>query len=201
MVANVQKFGERAEFRADMIRGMEGAAKKLRDLVDRLRPDASEAENSVVLDPAETIANVVGERDRNDAPVRADITTGGVCARIVPSDLYAILTHLVTNAQEASAEGDEVVVSLRSERGKAIIEVTDKGSGMSAEFIRNSLFVPLRSTKARGHGMGAYQARALVRAAGGELEVISAVGRGTTMRIELPDVGIAVQPIREAIAS
>lgn len=200
IVANVQKFGERAEFRTDMIRGMEGAAKKLRDLVDRLRPDAPAEENSVLLDPAETIATVAGERNSDDAPVRVEIAGNGARARIAASDLYAILTHLVTNAQEASAEGDEVVVSLRAERGKAIVEVTDKGSGMSTEFIRNSLFVPLHSTKARGHGIGAYQARALARAAGGELEVISAVGRGTTMRVELPDAGITAESMREAIA-
>jgi putative PEP-CTERM system histidine kinase len=199
IIANVQKFGERAEFRTDMIRGMESAAKKLRDLVDRLRPDSPVVDNAEVLDPANILAEVVGERDRKDAPVRADIANDAARVRIARSDFYAILTHLITNAQEASAGGDEVIVSLRSDQGKAVIDVNDKGSGMSADFIRNSLFVPLRSSKARGHGVGAYQARVLVRAAGGELEVISAVGRGTTMRIVLPDVR-SVHPLREAVA-
>ncbi|MGH6878044.1 MAG: ATP-binding protein, partial [Rhizomicrobium sp.] len=201
MVANIPKFGDRAEFRTDMIRGIEGAARKLRNLVERLRPDAPGPEAAELVDPAMAIAQVVRELDRSDAPVRAQIATAVARVRIAPTDLHAILTHLITNAAEASSGGDEVVVALRRERGKAVIEIVDKGSGMSAEFVRNTLFVPLRSTKPRGHGMGAYQARDLVRAAAGELEVVSAAGRGTTMRVVLPDLGEAAEPLREAMAS
>lgn len=57
---------------------------------------------------------------------------------------------------------------------------------MDGEFIHGELFRPFRTTKSGGHGIGAYQTRELVRAAGGELEVISAPGAGTTMRIVLP---------------
>ncbi|HEX4081210.1 MAG TPA: XrtA/PEP-CTERM system histidine kinase PrsK [Rhizomicrobium sp.] len=201
MIANITRFGEQAEFRADMVRGMENAANKLRGLVDRLRPDTPAPEAVQLVNPANAIAEVVGELDRRDTPVRARIGTDAAQVRIVPADLHAVLTHLVTNAMEASAGGDEVVIGLRSERGKAVIEVADKGSGMSADFVRNSLFVPLHSTKLRGHGMGAYQARHLVRAAGGEIEVVSAPGRGTTMRILLPDLGETVEQTMETAAS
>ena len=120
---------------------------------------------------------------------------------MVASDLHAILTHLVTNAQEASEGTDEVLVVLRSERRNVAIEIIDKGRGMSPEFVRNNLFVPLQTTKERGHGMGAYQARHLVRAAGGDLEVISAEGRGTVMRIVLPFFGEAAIPVRKAVVT
>ena len=53
-------------------------------------------------------------------------------------------------------------------------------------FVRDELFRPFRSTKDSGFGIGAYQTRELLRMAGGDLEVISAPGRGTTMRIVLP---------------
>jgi putative PEP-CTERM system histidine kinase len=201
MIANITRFGEQAEFRADMVRGLENAANKLRGLVDRLRPDAPTAEAIRLVDPANAIAEVIRELDRADTPVRARLGADGAQVRIALADLHAVLTHLVTNAIEASSGGDEVVVDLRRERGKAVIDVVDKGSGMSADFVRNSLFVPLRSTKPLGHGMGAYQARHLVRAAGGEIEVLSAPGRGTAMRILLPDVGEAVEQPMEAVAS
>jgi signal transduction histidine kinase len=61
---------------------------------------------------------------------------------------------------------------------------------MRPEFVRDELFRPFRSTKQGGHGIGAYQARELLRNAGGDLIVISRPGAGTTMRIILP----AVQP-------
>ena len=44
---------------------------------------------------------------------------------------------------------------------------------MTPEFVRDDLFRPLRTTKDDGHGIGAYQARELLRDAGGDLLVIS----------------------------
>jgi putative PEP-CTERM system histidine kinase len=201
MISNVAKFGERAEFRADLVRGLEGCAKKLRNLVDKVRPDAPVAEAPRIVDPAEVIAEIVGALAREDRPVRARLAAEATQVPMAPADLQAVLTHLVTNAMEASSGGDEVTVELRRDRGRLAIDVIDRGSGMSAEFVRNNLFVPLHSTKSGGHGIGAFQARHLIRAAGGDLEVLSAVGRGTTMRILLPEPHRAAAPLCEALAS
>jgi signal transduction histidine kinase len=57
---------------------------------------------------------------------------------------------------------------------------------MDAPFVRDELFRPFRSTKSGGYGIGAFQTRELIRTAGGDLEVISEKGVGTTMRILLP---------------
>jgi signal transduction histidine kinase len=57
---------------------------------------------------------------------------------------------------------------------------------MGPAFIRDELFLPFRSTKSSGYGIGAFQTRELIRAAGGDIEVISEKGIGTTMRILLP---------------
>ena len=54
-----------------------------------------------------------------------------------------------------------------------VIDIIDQGQGMAPEFVRDELFRPLRSTKTGGHGIGAYQARELLRDAGGDLLVIS----------------------------
>ena len=59
---------------------------------------------------------------------------------------------------------------------------------MNETFIRDELFLPFRSTKSGGYGIGAFQTRELIRMAGGDLEVISEPGAGTTMRIALPVV-------------
>jgi signal transduction histidine kinase len=63
---------------------------------------------------------------------------------------------------------------------------------MAPEFVRDELFRPLRSTKSGGHGIGAYQAREMLREAGGDLLVISQPGAGTTMRVILPSLRPAV---------
>ena len=67
-----------------------------------------------------------------------------------------------------------------------VVEVVDSGPGMDAVFIRDQLFRPFMTSKAGGSGIGAFQAREMVREAGGDLVVVSAPGQGTTMRLLLP---------------
>ena len=64
--------------------------------------------------------------------------------------------------------------------------VTDTGGGMSPEFMKRELFVPFRSTKKGGWGIGLYQAKGIVEAHGGRIEVTSAAGCGTTFTVRLP---------------
>ena len=62
----------------------------------------------------------------------------------------------------------------------------DRGHGMSAEFVRTRLFQPFVSTKEAGFGIGAFEARELIRAMGGRLEVESREGDGTRFTLFLP---------------
>jgi signal transduction histidine kinase len=98
----------------------------------------------------------------------------------------AILRHLFQNALESPGNDGKIVIGLRRERNSAVIEVRDSGKGMDPEFIRSELFRPFRSTKRGGMGIGAYQCRTYARELGGDLEAISSVGAGTTMRVTLP---------------
>ena len=66
------------------------------------------------------------------------------------------------------------------------IEVHDSGSGMSPEFVRTRLFKPFDSSKPGGFGIGAYEARELVKAMGGRLDVESREGLGSRFTIRLP---------------
>jgi signal transduction histidine kinase len=89
---------------------------------------------------------------------------------------------------------------VRVEAHGVVVDIIDHGPGMTPEFVRDELFRPLRTTKGEGHGIGAYQARELLRDAGGDLLVISNPGSGTTMRLILPSVrpGIAQSATAEA---
>ena len=68
---------------------------------------------------------------------------------------------------------------------------------MDGDFIRNRLFQPFASTKSGGFGIGAFEARSLVSAMGGQLSVDSAPGRGTTFTITLPAALPVSQPERK----
>ena len=66
------------------------------------------------------------------------------------------------------------------------VNVDDQGAGMTPQFIAKELFRPLRTTKGKGMGIGAYQAKETMRDLGGDIEVSSKVGKGTTITLLLP---------------
>jgi signal transduction histidine kinase len=111
-----------------------------------------------------------------------DGSTGRVA--ISPDAFDTAVTHLLNNAVEA-APGRTVLVRVRHEATRIVVEIVDQGPGMSAEFIRDHLFRPFKTQKEGGSGIGAFQARELLREAGGEIVVSSEEGVGTTMRIIL----------------
>ena len=80
---------------------------------------------------------------------------------------------------------EPVTVSFH-ERGREIcVQIADRGPGMSADFITGQLFQPFVSTKDGGFGIGAHEARSLIEAMGGRVEVISRPGVGTTFTLLL----------------
>ena len=100
--------------------------------------------------------------------------------------LEQVLVHLVQNAVDASPAGAPVFLRVACAGLGGVIEVLDSGTGMSPEFIRTRLFKPFVSLKDGGFGIGAFEARELVRAMGGRLEVQSREGLGTRFAAVLP---------------
>jgi putative PEP-CTERM system histidine kinase len=103
-----------------------------------------------------------------------------------PEAILRVIQNLVTNAVEALDGEGMVRVRAYEEAGWAVIAVSDTGCGMSEDFLRKSLFAPFRSTKKGGWGIGLYQARGIVEAHGGSVEVASKEGEGTTFWVRLP---------------
>jgi putative PEP-CTERM system histidine kinase len=187
VVRNFEKFGDRPDFQRDMLATVESAVERMNHLMERLNTDAepNEAE-TVTVKPL--IEEVIGEQKIGNARISLECAAD-VASLEVRADrrrVDAILRHLLQNAMETSGSGGRIVVGLRRERNSAVIEVRDSGDGMDAEFIRTELFRPFRSTKRGGMGIGAYQCRTYARELGGDLEAISSVGAGTTMRVTLP---------------
>jgi signal transduction histidine kinase len=103
-----------------------------------------------------------------------------------------VLINLILNANEALAPwkvGGEIRVATRRTNGWVELSVSDNGPGMSREFIDRSLFLPFKTTKKQGMGIGLFQSKMIVEAHRGRIEVESREGEGTTFRVLLPVVG------------
>src|SRR6185436_10183963 len=62
-----------------------------------------------------------------------------------------------------------------------VITISDNGPGMDPAFVDQKLFQPLTSAKPSGFGIGAFQARSLIREMQGRLDVDTQIGKGTRM--------------------
>jgi putative PEP-CTERM system histidine kinase len=193
LAANASRFGNDERFQADMIKTLQHAATKLKNLLDGSKPSATPA-TSDEIDPVPVVKSVIEALSREGRTILMDINVGFQPVRIDAGQLDSALVHLITNALEASAPDAPVIVQVSCDTNTLAITVKDRGTGMDAVFVRERLFMPRHSTKEGGHGIGAYQARELIRRAGGDLKVASEPGKGTTVQIVLP---LARAPQRE----
>ena len=96
------------------------------------------------------------------------------------------LVHLIQNAIDASEKSSPVFVGAKLSGINGQIEIIDAGHGMSPEFVRSGLFKPFISSKQSGFGIGAFEAREMIRAMGGRVMVESREGAGTRFSVILP---------------
>jgi putative PEP-CTERM system histidine kinase len=182
---NAERHADNPAFRADMVATLQDSVQRLNDLLARLSPQTTARADPPRAASLLAVLEAIAARRRTQHPIkvsgRADIH-----ALFDPARLELALGHLVQNAIEASAADEAVWLSVDRQGLEVVVTVLDRGRGMSAEFIRRGLFTPFDSTKPGGFGIGAFEARALVFAMGGRLEVESREGEGSRFAILLP---------------
>lgn len=186
VVSNARHHSDNPAFLRDAIGTVENAVNRMNRLMQQLRGGAQVAG----AEPLDLIAlandSVSYAAGRTPAPEFSPPDE----ALWVLADrdrLQSVLHHLIQNAQEATPPTGSVSLKAWREREHACLEVSDTGSGMDARFIRDRLFRPFDSTKGlTGMGIGVYESREFLRALGGDLEVRSEPGSGSTFRLLLP---------------
>jgi len=134
----------------------------------------------------ETLDLLEGEfRARRATLERPAAASASLPVRLDNESLKQVFLNLMLNALEAMGEGGRLAVTAAERRGGIEVRFADNGPGIPAETLKQ-LGNPFISTKARGSGLGLFLSRRLVRSAGGELDIESAVGRGTTCIVRLP---------------
>ena len=121
--------------------------------------------------------------------LRAELADHAPVIMGVESEIREALTNLIFNAVDAMPEGGTLtlrtmVVANASERPRQVqLTVSDTGAGMDEEARRRCL-EPFFTTKGeRGTGLGLAMVYGMVQRHGAEIEIESAVGQGTTMRL------------------
>lgn len=185
LARNAERHAGNPEFHADMVATLGGSVERMNELLARLSQHNKARPDTPRKLPVMPVVEQVAAAKR---AFHAVVTMG-------PADLFAVfdpvrleqaLGHLVQNAIDASDPSEPVCVFVREEEDAVVIDVIDRGIGMSPDFIRDALFRPFHSTKASGFGIGAHEARALVRAMGGDITVTSRPGDGSEFSLRLP---------------
>ncbi|MEP5939129.1 MAG: XrtA/PEP-CTERM system histidine kinase PrsK [Erythrobacter sp.] len=184
LARNAEKHADNPDFRADMLVTLRNSADKLNALLARLgRYGSGQVQTRELIDLSAVVATVVARfRDNHDVT----ITRSEACKVYADAEgLEQALIHLVQNAVDASEPGTPVFLQVSSDGLSGQVEIVDSGAGMSPGFVRNGLFKPFVSSKNGGFGIGAYEAREIIRAMGGRLNVESREGIGTRFVISL----------------
>ncbi len=153
--------------------------------------------------PVDLAALVAGQRVTLESllpdDVRFDMTSADAPLPVMadPAELEHVLLNLVLNARDALPRGGTVAVATRldADSGRALLEVADDGHGID-DATRAHVFEPFFTTKSaeRGTGLGLWTVRDAVERYGGDVELVSAPGRGASFRVRLPITDEQPQP-------
>jgi signal transduction histidine kinase/ActR/RegA family two-component response regulator len=185
------------------LRDAQRSAERARDLVQRILTFGRGMNTErVSLDPISAARDAL-ELARLSAPtgVRFELVEATApMVRASAAELHQILFNLITNAVHAVAEHGHVEITVdtahRTGGHWARLRVRDSGAGMDVR-TRERLFDPYFSTKApgRGTGLGLPIVQSIVRSLGGEIDVLSQPGHGSTFVVLLPEIGTHVHHV------
>jgi signal transduction histidine kinase len=95
------------------------------------------------------------------------------------------LFNLLKNAHESGSTAEDVCLAVRRIAGGFVMEVLDRGQGMTETVMSNAL-VPFYSTKRSGTGLGLALAREIIEAHGGRITIGNRDGGGLAVGLVLP---------------
>ncbi|MDR2945347.1 MAG: hybrid sensor histidine kinase/response regulator [Candidatus Adiutrix sp.] len=200
-----QSPDKRQEYLDDSRNSQESAIHLLEQLIRMTEADAGEAERIIVAEAADAAWELVTSKVlysvQHNSPERLEAVRDKVektvflnsARRVEPvnmvaADVDSILEAILQNALEAvlSAEEPRVLVLGEITGGALEITVKDNGRGMSENVLKHAL-EPLFSTKGEvGVGLSLSLVGSLVMRHGGDVQLKSTLGVGTTVKVRLP---------------
>ena len=164
------------------------------------------------IDPAQVISDLVPMLKPlmgDDIEVAVEVESEHGWVRVDPTQLEQVILNLAVNAHDAMPAGGTMTIAVHDlgsidpyrpdpdlSAGPFVrISVTDTGIGMD-EATRTRIFDPFYTTKGQGKGtgLGLSTVFGIVAQSGGQIQVETAPGKGSTFHVDLPRLGTAVPP-------
>ncbi|MFL5561822.1 MAG: ATP-binding protein [Gemmatimonadaceae bacterium] len=144
--------------------------------------------NAIVSEMEKMLRRVLGE----DVAMETELDPELGFVRADHGQVEQVLMNLVVNARDAMPRGGKIVLRTRNvaqPEGDPLVglEVIDEGVGIAPDAMPH-IFEPFYTTKeqGKGTGLGLSTVYGIVKQSGGDVEVETTLGRGTTFRILLP---------------
>jgi len=187
IVSNAERHKNNPLFMDDVITTIGNTVTKMNKMLDlvneKRRPVQSNQFDIILL-----LEELIRLREKSQSlPIPSLGCESTSCMVKADSDqLLSVFGHLVQNAQDATPDNGSIQILQSVNNGQVVVKFIDSGIGMDESFIRTSLFKPFKSTKGKGMGIGVYEAREIINALGGSIEVDSKPGTGTCFTVMLP---------------
>ncbi|MFH1417518.1 MAG: HAMP domain-containing sensor histidine kinase [Planctomycetota bacterium] len=190
---------ETLQFRGDDV-AVGDAQKRIINSIDRFEKWLHDLQKSVSpltlnpqwVYPKTLVANVCTAlkpmADRRKVGIEVDIDPAMPCVELDDTHFEHVLVALLTNALQASKEGQSVQVTVSPRRDGSDcwrLSVVDQGDGIP-EDLQSKIFLPYYTTKAGGNGIGLAMANKVVKIHGGQLTVESRPGHGARFDVVMP---------------
>jgi putative PEP-CTERM system histidine kinase len=188
---NAENHGRDPAFQESAMRTVTDTAKKMTALMSKLSfksytPPAVGAPDLVEIS---TLIHEIVASIRGDEAVRLHVTGGPVQPIMAVRDqIHQVLLNVVLNAKQAIGQNGAISIAIAQSNGSVVVTVDDTGNGIPPGMLE-TLFRPSQSSRPGGLGVGLYQCKQIVEAHRGTIQLRSEVGKGTTVRIELPLAG------------
>lgn len=138
--------------------------------------------NTVILEAVADIREIID--GKKDVLVKTHLMPDPPPVKLDYNNLKTAIFNILQNSFEAIEDKGEILVeTLPSSHEEVILRIKDTGTGMTEEEIRK-IFNPFHTSKMEGAGLGLTITYRIIHDHGGDIEVESEKGKGTTVTIK-----------------
>ena len=190
ILCNAEQHKNNPEFIEDTFETLHHTKARMDKMLNQLtEKDTNQTSSQSLVIMSECISQVIAQRCASFLPKPELIVKSETDVVLDREKFSNVMYHLISNAQQATKDEGKVEVVLEKSANEKhmLVKIIDNGSGMSEDFIQARLFKPFDTTKGNaGMGIGAFDAKMFMEKMGGQLNVESQLGLGSTFTLRVP---------------